>query len=540
MMLSSAAAVASRLRLTPRCSTSKPPSKKSILSPNTRALRNYGNVPSATRAPHEKKNRAARRASPPPPTTTSTSTENAPPDTPPPVTTRARDDEEDAGDFPAAALSTHFTGADDALERDDRDYEAHTDVLPCFAFDPACLAEFDNIAAAAATDAAAIRYAQLTDEHRTQVLNNIVAMQRVQDESAAAAAAAAAAVAAAVASPYAGVYPSSEKVYTVTRMVGGGESLFIPTRRVHLENGQHFDMYDTSGRHAIDVGAEPSHAAAVSCPDETLCNGTEEGFASAAAATATKAVSFPSPLSSMGPVLPRLRSRWIEARATRVAEAMLHAPPPHNHIRKRWRKSEKVVHPLGHTSQYFAKRGEVTEEMAFVAARENVTPEFVMLELRSGRAVLPGNVHHPELEPMIIGRAFGVKINARIGSGERSVGASATAAFTTAADVAASEVQKLKWATLWGADTVSDPSTGAHLATTRHALLRRSPGAYEYPMHPKRSPQKVVPQNSSPPKKELLTAMCVCLCARQRDAQCRSGRCLCTSASSAWATTRVS
>jgi phosphomethylpyrimidine synthase len=109
-----------------------------------------------------------------------------------------------------------------------------------------------------------------------------------------------------------------------------------------------------------------------------------------------------------------------------------------------------------------ARRGEITEEMRFVAIREGVSPELVRDEIAAGRAILPANIRHPELEPMIIGRAFLVKINANIGN---------SAVVASVAD----EVEKLTWAVRWGADTVMDLSTGPSIHETREAILRNSP-----------------------------------------------------------------
>ena len=117
----------------------------------------------------------------------------------------------------------------------------------------------------------------------------------------------------------------------------------------------------------------------------------------------------------------------------------------------------------GNLSQmHYARRGVVTEEMAFAAAREGVDPEFVRSEIARGRAILPANVRHPELEPMVIGRAFHVKINANIGN----------SAVSSSIE---EEVEKLRWSTLWGADTVMDLSTGRDIHETREWILRNSP-----------------------------------------------------------------
>src|SRR5579862_7143825 len=114
------------------------------------------------------------------------------------------------------------------------------------------------------------------------------------------------------------------------------------------------------------------------------------------------------------------------------------------------------------TQMHFARRGEVTPEMEFVAIREGVPATLVRDEVARGRAIIPANINHPELEPMIIGRAFKVKVNANIGN----------SAIRSSID---DEVEKLRWATLWGADTVMDLSTGKDIHQTREWILRNSP-----------------------------------------------------------------
>src|SRR6266480_6126 len=114
------------------------------------------------------------------------------------------------------------------------------------------------------------------------------------------------------------------------------------------------------------------------------------------------------------------------------------------------------------TQMHYARRGEVTPEMEFVALREGVAPERVRDEIARGRAILPANVNHPETEPMIIGRNFLVKINANIGN----------SAVTSSIE---EEVEKMTWATRWGADTVMDLSTGRNIHETREWILRNSP-----------------------------------------------------------------
>lgn len=123
------------------------------------------------------------------------------------------------------------------------------------------------------------------------------------------------------------------------------------------------------------------------------------------------------------------------------------------------------------TQLAMARRGVITPEMEFIALRENmgrehlpnpVTPEFVRDEVASGRAIIPVNNKHPESEPMIIGRNFLVKVNANIGN----------SSVTSSPE---EEVEKLIWATRWGADTVMDLSTGRHIRQTREWILRNSP-----------------------------------------------------------------
>jgi phosphomethylpyrimidine synthase len=114
------------------------------------------------------------------------------------------------------------------------------------------------------------------------------------------------------------------------------------------------------------------------------------------------------------------------------------------------------------TQLHYARRGDVTEEMEFVAVREGLDPETVRDEVARGRAIIPSNANHPESEPMIIGRNFLVKINANIGN---------SAVSSSIRD----EVDKLTWATRWGADTVMDLSTGADIHTTREWIIRNSP-----------------------------------------------------------------
>ena len=114
------------------------------------------------------------------------------------------------------------------------------------------------------------------------------------------------------------------------------------------------------------------------------------------------------------------------------------------------------------TQRSWARAGTVTDEMRFVAIRENVAPELVRSEIAAGRAVIPANKRHLELEPMIIGRRFLCKVNANIGN-------------SAVASSIEEEVEKLHWSVHWGADTVMDLSTGARIHETREWILRNSP-----------------------------------------------------------------
>ncbi|KIL75999.1 Hydroxymethylpyrimidine phosphate synthase ThiC [Bacillus badius] len=114
------------------------------------------------------------------------------------------------------------------------------------------------------------------------------------------------------------------------------------------------------------------------------------------------------------------------------------------------------------TQLHYAKKGIITPEMEFIALRENMSPEFVREEVARGRAIIPANINHPEIEPMIIGRNFHVKINANIGN----------SAVSSSIE---EEVEKMTWATRWGADTIMDLSTGKNIHTTREWIIRNSP-----------------------------------------------------------------
>ena len=125
------------------------------------------------------------------------------------------------------------------------------------------------------------------------------------------------------------------------------------------------------------------------------------------------------------------------------------------------------------TQMHYARRGEITPEMEYVAIRENldneargiktyITPEFVRDEIAAGRAIIPANINHPEAEPMIIGRAFAVKLNTNIGNSALSSGIE-------------EEVAKAVWSCYWGGDTLMDLSTGDNIHETREWIIRNCP-----------------------------------------------------------------
>jgi phosphomethylpyrimidine synthase len=114
------------------------------------------------------------------------------------------------------------------------------------------------------------------------------------------------------------------------------------------------------------------------------------------------------------------------------------------------------------TQLHYARQGIVTPEMEFIAIRESLAAEFVRDEIARGRAIIPANINHPEAEPMIIGTKFLVKVNANIGN----------SAVVSSIDA---EVEKMRWATRWGADTIMDLSTGKDIHATREWIIRNSP-----------------------------------------------------------------
>lgn len=256
--------------------------------------------------------------------------------------------------------------------------------------------------------------------------------------------------------------PASKKIYVPGEI---HPEIRVPMREIALTNGEAFSVYDTSGAYT----------------DQTVEIDVAKG-------------------------LPAIRKNWIESRGDVEAYEGRVIDPKDNGYKNRSQMetaiagaSSLVRTPLrakagqNVTQMHYARQGIITPEMEFIAIRENqnremtrrylndaereqrlrgenfganlledITPEFVRKEVAEGRAVIPCNINHPESEPMIIGRNFLVKVNANIGN-------SATTSSI------AEEVEKMVWATRWGADTVMDLSTGKNIHTTRDWILRNSP-----------------------------------------------------------------
>ena len=196
-------------------------------------------------------------------------------------------------------------------------------------------------------------------------------------------------------------YPASKKVY-----VAGGAGVSVPMREISLSDGEPpLRVYDSSGPRGFDphVG------------------------------------------------LPALRRDWIVGRGD-VEDT------------GRGQRAQVLKARAGRavTQLHYARQGVITPEMEYIAVREGFDAEFVRDEVARGRAIIPSNINHPELEPMIIGRHFLVKINANIGN----------SAVTSSIE---EEVEKLVWSIRWGGDTVMDLSTGKNIHTTRDWILRNSP-----------------------------------------------------------------
>ncbi|HJV63530.1 MAG TPA: phosphomethylpyrimidine synthase ThiC [Albitalea sp.] len=228
-------------------------------------------------------------------------------------------------------------------------------------------------------------------------------------------------------------FPASRKVH----LPGSLPGVAAPMREISLSNGDRLTVYDTSGPYtdpAIEIDVRRG--------------------------------------------LPALRAAWVDARgdtepyAGRAplarddgARAGAQLAALHASAASLQRTPRRAKAGANVTQMHYARRGIVTPEMEFVALRENaagITPEFVRDEVARGRAIIPANINHPELEPMAIGRRFKVKVNANIGNSAVSSGID-------------EEVEKLVWSTRWGADTVMDLSTGEHIHTTRDWIVRNSP-----------------------------------------------------------------
>ncbi|MGW0789952.1 phosphomethylpyrimidine synthase ThiC [Streptomyces sp. NPDC002911] len=231
---------------------------------------------------------------------------------------------------------------------------------------------------------------------------------------------------------------------------GSRPDLRVPVRQVHLTNGTDVTLYDTSGPYTdpttdTDVrrGLAPLRESWI------IGRGDTQEYAGRPARPEDDGRKHTSPRTG-SPLLERSREPGEDLRN-------LDALFPGRPRRPRRSRDGRPVTQLA-----YARRGEITPEMEYVAIRENVEPEVVREEIAAGRAVLPANVNHPEIEPMIIGKRFLVKVNANIGN----------SAVTSSIE---EEVDKMTWATQWGADTVMDLSTGRNIHTTREWVLRNSP-----------------------------------------------------------------
>lgn len=209
------------------------------------------------------------------------------------------------------------------------------------------------------------------------------------------------------------LYPSSEKIFINDK---NHTNVHVPMRKIHLSNGKCLSVYDTCGPHTK-------------------------------AYQETDQIIQPE----------KIRAQWILDRNDSQVIANSHA---------RIAKNNTAITQLA-----YAKQGIITPEMAFIAIRENqnrsdnrspITAEFVRQEVAAKRAIIPCNINHPELEPMIIGRNFLVKVNANIGN----------SAVTSSIN---EEINKMVWAVQWGADTVMDLSTGKNIHHIREQIIRHSP-----------------------------------------------------------------
>jgi phosphomethylpyrimidine synthase len=265
--------------------------------------------------------------------------------------------------------------------------------------------------------------------------------------------------------------PASRKVHVHGLQPG----VSVPMREIALTNGERVTVYDTSGPYTdpaalVDLhrGLETVRARWIAARGDTESYGGRE-----------------------------TRPADDDRRAARDERPHAEAAAKLAAVRREaaglQRTPRRALAGRNVTQMHYARRGIITPEMEFVALREQgrqewaadylrdsarearlrgeplgaqvpprITAEFVRDEVARGRAIIPANINHPELEPMIIGRNFLVKVNANIGNSATTSGIE-------------EEVDKLVWATRWGADTVMDLSTGAHIHTTRDWILRNSP-----------------------------------------------------------------
>ncbi|MDP9019008.1 MAG: phosphomethylpyrimidine synthase ThiC [Candidatus Eremiobacteraeota bacterium] len=217
---------------------------------------------------------------------------------------------------------------------------------------------------------------------------------------------------------------STQKIY-----IDGPRGVRVPMREISLTNGEKHVVYDTSGPYT----------------DANVTTDVRRG-------------------------LDQWRAPWIAQRndseelatSSSVYRLGREAMPELDSLRFAGMRKPRRAKPGMNVSQmHYARRGEITAEMEFIAIREGVKAEFVRDEVARGRAIIPANINHPESEPMIIGRNFLVKINANIGN----------SAVTSTIE---EEVEKMTWATRWGADNVMDLSTGKNIHETREWILRNS------------------------------------------------------------------
>ena len=218
---------------------------------------------------------------------------------------------------------------------------------------------------------------------------------------------------------------AGRKVY----LPGSRPDIAVPMREVGLTTGDSVVLYDTSGPYTDPAASVDVHAGLVALREGWIA---ERGDTEA----------YPG------------RGVRPEDNGRRPTDTELPATP--GRLPRRGSNGRAV------TQLAYARQGRITPEMEFVAIREGCPPEKVRDEVARGRAVLPANVNHPETEPMVIGREFLVKVNANIGN-------------SAVASSIEEEVDKMVWATRWGADTVMDLSTGRDIHTTREWILRNSP-----------------------------------------------------------------